>query len=161
MIIIFKVFKSFVFSSFGQFTHLKRSLIIEQMMWEILNKLQSFSCGPEESRTGLLSQSRQQLTGHRRLLGWGARILEAQDCVTTNITYSAEKEFSELVSVFEHISKLRQRGTFAFQPVFLHVTQLFGCLTWSLTIGSMIFYKQFYASLPNQVSFLFFILVRP
>ena len=27
------------------------------------------------------------------------------------------------------ISKLRQRGTFAFQPGFIHVTQLFGCLT--------------------------------
>ena len=34
-------------------------------------------------------------------------------------------------------SKLRQRGTFKFQPVFfLHVTKLFSCLTLSLTIDS-------------------------
>ena len=48
-------------------------------------------------------------------------------------------------------SKLRQRGTFTFQPVF-HVTQLLGCLTWSLNIYSRAFLKQFCASFLNQVS---------
>ena len=37
MVSLFKVFKVAIFSGFEQFEHLKLSLIIEQMIWDILN----------------------------------------------------------------------------------------------------------------------------
>ena len=42
-------------------------------------------------------------------------------------------------TVLSDISMLSQRGTFAFQPVFFHVTQLMGCFQQSLTIESRTF----------------------
>ena len=50
----FIAFIAAVFSIFRQFEHLKLSLIIEKIIWNII-ELISFSYGHEESRTGFTS----------------------------------------------------------------------------------------------------------
>ena len=55
MLSIFIVFIVAIFTGFGQFEHLKLSLIVEQMIWEIFKQLKSFSYGHKESRTGFIS----------------------------------------------------------------------------------------------------------
>ena len=54
MVNIFIAFIANIFSGLKQFEHIKLSLNIEQIIWDSLKWLQSFSYGHEESRTGFI-----------------------------------------------------------------------------------------------------------
>ena len=64
--IIFIAFIAFVFSGFGNFKHLKLSLIMEQIIWNILKWLQNFSFEQDEFRTGFISTQSLSSNAHIR-----------------------------------------------------------------------------------------------